>query len=89
MNKSSPPAATSNKKYSKKANSGFETFTTQKVNLSINKEQMHRLLFALSHLIEIIYFENNGGNTLSGTISGPDTGNTTVDLASYPPLSYS
>ncbi|MEL7211066.1 MAG: Hint domain-containing protein [Pseudomonadota bacterium] len=38
------------------------------------------------HLIEIIYFENNGGNTLSGTISGPDTGGSAVDLASYPPL---
>ncbi|WP_299288240.1 Hint domain-containing protein [uncultured Tateyamaria sp.] len=38
------------------------------------------------HLIEIIYFENDGGNTLSGTISGPDTGNAPVDLASYPPL---
>ncbi|MEJ6394387.1 Hint domain-containing protein [Gymnodinialimonas sp. 2305UL16-5] len=38
------------------------------------------------HLIEIIYFENNGGNTLSGTISGPDSGGGAVDLASYPPL---
>ncbi len=38
------------------------------------------------HLVEIIYFENNGGNTLSGTISGPDTGGSAVDLASYPPL---
>ncbi len=39
-----------------------------------------------AHLIEIIYFENDGGNTLSGTISGPDTGGSAVDLASYPPL---
>ncbi|MEP3440976.1 MAG: Hint domain-containing protein [Sulfitobacter sp.] len=38
------------------------------------------------HLVEIIYFENNGGNTLSGTISGPDTGDSAVDLASYPAL---
>ncbi|MEO1500401.1 MAG: Hint domain-containing protein [Pseudomonadota bacterium] len=38
------------------------------------------------HLIEIIYFENNGGNTLSGTISGPDTGGSAVDLPSYPAL---
>ncbi len=39
-----------------------------------------------NHLIEIIYFENNGGNTLSGTLSGPDTGGTPVDLATYPSL---
>jgi Ca2+-binding RTX toxin-like protein len=39
------------------------------------------------HLIEIIYFENNGQNTLSGTISGPDTGGTPNDLASFPTLS--
>ena len=38
------------------------------------------------HTIEVIYFENNGGNTLSGTISGPDTGGSAVDLASYPSL---
>ncbi len=38
------------------------------------------------HLLEIIFFENNGLNTLSGTISGPDTGGTPSDLASFPAL---
>lgn len=38
------------------------------------------------HIIEIVYYENNGGNVLSSTISGPDTGDTPVDLATYPPL---
>ncbi|QUJ76733.1 Hint domain-containing protein [Sulfitobacter albidus] len=38
------------------------------------------------HLVEIIYFENNGGNQLFSSISGPDTGGTTVDLVSYPGL---
>ncbi|MEO0750467.1 MAG: Hint domain-containing protein [Pseudomonadota bacterium] len=38
------------------------------------------------HTVEIIYFENGGGNTLSSTISGPDTGDAATDLASYPSL---
>ncbi|MEO0773115.1 MAG: Hint domain-containing protein [Pseudomonadota bacterium] len=38
------------------------------------------------HIVEIIFYENNGGNVLSSTISGPDTGDVTVDLASYPDL---
>ena len=32
------------------------------------------------HLVEIIYFENFGGEELSATISGPDTGNTPIAL---------
>ena len=39
-----------------------------------------------THTIEIVYFENNGAATLSGTISGPDTGNSAQDLASYSEL---
>lgn len=39
-----------------------------------------------THVVEIIYFENNFGNTLSSTISGPDTSGATVDLATYPAL---
>ncbi|WP_299028274.1 Hint domain-containing protein [uncultured Sulfitobacter sp.] len=38
------------------------------------------------HLVEIIYFENDGGNQLTSTISGPDTGGTAVDLATYPAI---
>lgn len=38
------------------------------------------------HLVEIIYFENNGANQLSATMSGPDTGGNPVDLASFPGL---
>ena len=36
-----------------------------------------------NHTVEIIYFENNGGATLSGTIAGPDTGGTALDLGTY------
>jgi Ca2+-binding RTX toxin-like protein len=38
------------------------------------------------HTIEIVYYENNGGNVLSSTISGPDTSDVAVDLESYPAL---
>lgn len=38
------------------------------------------------HTIEIIYFENNGLATLSGTVSGPDTGGSATDLATYSEL---
>ncbi len=38
------------------------------------------------HTIEIVYYENNGGNALYGTISGPDTGDVAVDLESYESL---
>lgn len=38
------------------------------------------------HIIEIVYYENNGGNVLTSSLSGPDTGDVFVDLASYPAL---
>ncbi len=40
-------------------------------------------LTAGEHVIEIIYFENNGGNAMTATISGPDTGGTATSLAGY------
>ncbi len=39
-----------------------------------------------THTIEIVYFENNGQTTLSGTVSGPDTGGSATDLATYSEL---
>lgn len=38
------------------------------------------------HVVEIIFYENNGANVLTGTISGPDSGGAPVDLESYPAL---
>ncbi|MFK7745850.1 MAG: Hint domain-containing protein [Roseobacter sp.] len=38
------------------------------------------------HIVEIIFYENDGGNVLTSSLSGPDTGDVFVDLASYPPL---
>ena len=35
------------------------------------------------HVIEIIYYENNGGNAMTASVSGPDTGNVFTDLATY------
>jgi Ca2+-binding RTX toxin-like protein len=35
------------------------------------------------HVIEIIYYENDGGNVLSATIAGPDTGGSTTSLTNY------
>lgn len=40
-------------------------------------------LSAGEHLIEIIFFENEGTSFLTSSLSGPDTGGTAVDLASY------
>ncbi|MEM9851294.1 MAG: Hint domain-containing protein, partial [Pseudomonadota bacterium] len=36
-----------------------------------------------THIIEIVYYENNGGNSLSATLSGPDTGGSTTALTGY------
>ena len=36
-----------------------------------------------NHTIEIIFYENNGGNDMTATISGPDTGNSEVNLETY------
>ena len=35
------------------------------------------------HVIEIIYYENNGGNGMTATVSGPDTGGSPTDLETY------
>ena len=37
-----------------------------------------------TYTIEVRYWENGGGEAMSATISGPDTGNAVVDLASSP-----
>ena len=34
------------------------------------------------HLIEVIFFENGGGDSLALTVSGPDTGNTAIPIES-------
>ena len=39
-----------------------------------------------AHTIEIIFYLNNGRNTLEAQISGPDTGGATVDLETYDAL---
>lgn len=58
----------------------------------VNNDGLHGLvtvtgapvtLSAGEHVIEIIYFENNGGNQLTATISGPDTSGASTDLATY------
>lgn len=43
-------------------------------------------LTAGDYIIEIVYYENNGGNTLSSSFSGPDTGDVFTDLTTYPAL---
>ncbi|MEM9436667.1 MAG: Hint domain-containing protein [Pseudomonadota bacterium] len=36
-----------------------------------------------TYTVEIVYFENDGQQTLSSTIAGPDTGNAAIDFATY------
>ncbi|UWR23342.1 Hint domain-containing protein [Sulfitobacter sp. S190] len=38
------------------------------------------------HTVEIVFYENDGGNFLSSNIAGPDTGGVTTDLEDYPAL---
>ncbi|MEL6689250.1 MAG: Hint domain-containing protein [Pseudomonadota bacterium] len=40
-----------------------------------------------TYTIEIIFYENNGGNVLEAQVAGPDTGGATVDLEDYDGLS--
>ena len=39
------------------------------------------------YIIEIIYYENDGGNGLTASVSGPDTGDVATTLTGYPGLS--
>lgn len=39
------------------------------------------------HIIEIVYYENDGGNTLTSTFSGPDTSDVSTSLTRYTGLS--
>jgi Ca2+-binding RTX toxin-like protein len=39
-----------------------------------------------TYSIEVLYWENQGGNVLSATISGPDTGNASTNLVTSPML---
>ncbi|MCH2076538.1 MAG: Hint domain-containing protein [Rhodobacteraceae bacterium] len=40
-----------------------------------------------TYTIEIIFYENNGGNVLEAQVAGPDTGGAAVDLENYSGLS--
>jgi len=50
---------------------------------SVNTETGSITLGPGSYTLEIGYFENGGLQTLSGTLSGPDTGGAPADLAAY------
>ena len=43
-------------------------------------------LTAGTHVIEIVFYENDGANTLTSSFSGPDTGGAFTNLTGYPNL---
>ena len=54
-------------------NDGLHASATQSGSLALGAGQ---------HVVEIIYFEATGGDGLSATVSGPDTGGSPIDIAS-------